>query len=253
MQRKNFTLIEMIVVVAIIAILASLLLPALSKAMQRGRAITCTSNLKQIGISFQIYTDDFDGYAVPLMMEAPVEHWLNFFYVHLSEQNAKILQCPQVDNQHYFNPYGGDGNYAKLLDASYIMNAIAPGNNGSHWTGSTELSEPVGSSYGWSANGSNFLKATAVRKPDQAIYIVDSPNLQFSSPTSSIGIQRFDQTDHGIIDQNTNNMVNSSLNGSTSDRKVGHHHMSGFNSLFGDYHVEFIQSSYDDMWFVHSD
>src|SRR6188474_243241 len=59
-RGKGFTLIELLIVIAIIAILAAILFPVFARARENARRSSCQSNLKQIGLGFFQYTQDYD-------------------------------------------------------------------------------------------------------------------------------------------------------------------------------------------------
>lgn len=59
-MRRGFTLIELLVVIAIISILAAILFPVFARAKEAAKKTACLSNLRQIGVGFQLYLNDYD-------------------------------------------------------------------------------------------------------------------------------------------------------------------------------------------------
>jgi prepilin-type N-terminal cleavage/methylation domain-containing protein len=125
---RAFTLVELLVVMAIIAILAALLLPVLGRTKESARATACLSNLHQVGIALQIYVSDSNN-KMPVMRDVstdPAVAATNTFPAIqnvLASQlgNTNVLRCPS-DWQHFF----------ELTGSSYAWNSLLNGEDADH-------------------------------------------------------------------------------------------------------------------------
>jgi len=95
--RQGFTLIELLVVIAIIAILAAILFPVFAQAREKARQTACLSNMKQIALGVQMYTQDYDELLPVAGYNAQCRgrwQWQVYPYV----KNAQIFTCPNLAN-----------------------------------------------------------------------------------------------------------------------------------------------------------
>ncbi len=91
--KKGFTLIELLVVIAIIAILAAILFPVFARARENARRSSCSSNIKQIGLGFQQYIQDYDEkYPLIAGNSLPAQGWAIQMQPYL--KSSQIFQCP---------------------------------------------------------------------------------------------------------------------------------------------------------------
>lgn len=115
-NQRAFTIIEVLVVIAILALLMAILLPSLSSARAQARQIVCGSNLRQLGSAMQMYALDFNGRAMPLAYTSPsiigtaspiywwgssgvsgVDHSKGFISLYLAAdlRAESVFECPE--------------------------------------------------------------------------------------------------------------------------------------------------------------
>ncbi len=127
-RRAGFTLIELLVVIAIIAILAAILFPVFSQAREKGRSISCLSNMKQMATATMMYQQDYDEVLffrtssatqimrTPLANSSDAARWWNMVTPYI--KNNQVFACPS-DSLPTLSP---DINGVNDIKRSYIAN-----------------------------------------------------------------------------------------------------------------------------------
>jgi len=145
--RKGFTLVELLVVIGIIAALVALLLPALAGARRSSQRVACQSNLRQIGIAFQLYSMKCGGRLPPTWTNrqtysaGPVNgsnlnvYWFQRLMIDnllpgVNEPARSVTVCPSQDKP--FQPFTSAGE-ADLFRCSYGINNFMTIHDGASW------------------------------------------------------------------------------------------------------------------------
>lgn len=255
---SGFTLIELLVVIAIIALLAAILFPVFSRARENARRSTCQSNLKQIGLGFQQYSQDYDerypapawstdtNYVIndggraymPSGYDYPTS-WIDEIYPYV--KSNQLFMCPSDSTKGSI--IGSPTNPNPIGLSSYAMNGYMNGYSHNNGAPSTQDYN------GWMSAGKGPLKGqplSTIVSAAKKVLVVDvlkssgAGMIIRSADSSSSSVAGYTPPDFDVSKKSTAFEIAASSQ--TNAGNMGHH-FGGPNVLFADGHVKWMQGT----------
>ncbi len=186
--RRGFTLVELLVVIAVVVLLIGLLLPALAGAREAGRGAACLSNLRQMFLACRIYADEYDGYGPAIGQPwGKPPNWALVVQTYAGMagetggelyRSKSVLVCPTIDRA-----------FGVVMTRTYAMNGT--GHAGADMGDATDYDLPDGRAH---------VRFDFVAFPDRPAMLLDSDlgyNITDAPPSDrTASVIDFRQSEH---------------------------------------------------------
>jgi prepilin-type N-terminal cleavage/methylation domain-containing protein/prepilin-type processing-associated H-X9-DG protein len=183
----GFTLVELLVVIALIAILAALLLPVLSRARGRTQGIVCLNNARQLTVAWTLYADDHNG-RLAYNLGGDIERKTVAPRTNLNWVNGNLTWELDSDNTNTATitdaslaPYAARNLAIYRCPSDHVLSSVQRKDGWSHRLRSYSMNAMVGDAGDLSATGSNknnpgyiqYFSLSSIQRPDEIFVFLD--------------------------------------------------------------------------------